>query len=727
MLASASLSFVLEPLFARMVLPLFGGAPAVWNTCVVFYQLALLGGYLYAHGITRWLRPKAQVISQLLLMLAAFAVLPMRPNLGWMPAVGSAVVPGILLMLTVSIGLPFFAVSTIAPLLQRWFAGTGHKDAADPYFLYAASNLGSFGGLLAYPILIEPNLRVSTQGIVWTGAYSFLILLVGLCGVRVWRASAGKSSGADGVLQAGPQDAVALDDASVGSSQRLRWVLLAAVPASLMLSVTTYASTDIAAVPLLWIVPLGLYLLTFVASFSRRQVLPAWLSGAILPLLVVPCVFLLVTELRQPVAFVLPLHIAAFFVAAMVCHGQLAQSRPGVSRLTEFYVWIAVGGAVGGLFNVLAAPILFVKTTEYPLVLLLACLLRPTPEVGLQSRTRWLPDLLLATVPGLVFAALVFSARFAGLPSTLISQILVVSTPLLICLGFWPWPRRFALGLVGIFVVAVYGAAGDPVLFAQRTFFGSFQVVESYGMHVLMHGTTNHGAQWIDPSRRYEPTTYYGRTGPIGQVFEQVRDVARANRIGVIGLGSASLSAYALPGERWTFYEIDPAIERIARDERLFTMLKRVGDQARVVLGDGRLSLRASTEQYDFLLLEAFTSDAIPVHLITREAVALYLAHLAPHGVLAFHISNRYLDLAPVLANLAAADGLTALVRGQGFGDLSAEERQEGFLASRWVVLARTASDLAPLTQDQRWQPLTGTAAAAWTDDFSNIWRVFHW
>ena len=495
--ASASLVFILEPLFARMVLPLFGGVPEVWNTCVVFYQLVLVAGYLYSHFVSRWLSVKGQVTAQIGIMALALAVLPVHPALGWMPHAGTVVVPGMLLFLAVSVGLPFFAVSTIAPLLQRWFASTGHRDALDPYFLYAASNVGSFLGLLAYPLLIERDLRVTTQSWAWAGGYALLILMVSACGFAIWR-----------LPQTTVRAAEAARPDAITARDRIRWVLLAAVPASLMLSVTTYASTDIAPVPLLWIVPLGLYLLTFVVAFARRRVLPLWLSGGLLPLLVLPCTFTIVTELRQPLAIILPLHLVTFAVAAAVCHSQLADSRPGVSRLTEFYVWIAVGGAIGGLFNVLAAPLLFVKTTEYPLALVLTCLLRPTPRILRQAPARLLIDIATAAVPGLVFVALVFSARLSGVAPMLANQILVVSLPLLMSLGFWPWPRRFGLALLGVFLAANYGASGQPILLAQRDFFGVHQVIVQNGMHVLMNGTTNHGAQWMDPARRYDPTTY---------------------------------------------------------------------------------------------------------------------------------------------------------------------------------------------------------------------------
>ncbi|MGE0451321.1 MAG: fused MFS/spermidine synthase [Vicinamibacterales bacterium] len=730
LLSSAGLTFVLEPLFARMVLPLFGGAPAVWNTCVVFYQLALLAGYLYAHAVTRWLSPRAQVVAQIALMLLALTVLPVRAAVDWMPQAQSAVVPGMFVMLAVSVGLPFFAVATIAPLLQGWFARTSHRHASDPYFLYAASNLGSFVGLIAYPVLVEPNLRVSTQSQWWAAGYVLLIAVVALCGRSVWQArSVSGPATADVRHSAVPGGGALAPVATIRGvavwQQRLWWVLLSAVPASLMLSVTTYATTDIAAVPLLWVLPLGMYLLTFVVAFARQKYLPEAFTNGALPAFALVTAVVLVTEPRRPIGLVLPLHLVTFLVAALVCHTRLARSRPEVSRLTEFYLWVAVGGAVGGLFNVLAAPLLFVTTAEYPLALALACLARPMPAIGRQAGSSWIRDTALGLLPGIVFAALVFSARFAQLRPTPGSQLLVVCLPMLLCLGFWPRPVRFALGLCGIFLAAQYGAVGEPVLFAERTFYGSREVVARNGMHVLMHGTTNHGAQWVDPGRQYEPTTYYGRTGPIGQVFEQLRTSDSPRDVGVVGLGSAGLAAYVRPGEQWTFYELDPGIDRIARDPRLFTMLTHAGAQASTVLGDARLSLRGSQDRHDILVVDAFSSDAIPVHLLTREAIALYLAHLAPGGVLAFHVSNRYVDLRPVLANLAEADGLVALSRAHA--ELTDAEAREGLLQATWVVLARAARDVEPLASDIRWRRLRGDAVQAWTDDFSNIWSVFHW
>jgi hypothetical protein len=508
--------------------------------------------------------------------------------------------------------------------------------------------------------------------------------------------------------------------------RRLLWLALSAVPASLMLGVTTYMTSDISPIPLLWIVPLALYLLSFVVAFSPRAGPLVRFADRALPLVVLPTAVTMILDAARPLAILIPLHLTAFFVVALVCHGRLAATRPPADRLTGFYLWVALGGVLGGAFNALVAPVVFNSLAEYPVVLVLAFFLRPAPR---WSVSRWPLD---AAVPlGLAAAVVALSAgvEAAGVGQELLRRALVAGVPILLCGLFLRNPLRMGLALGAVFLATSLVAFGErEVLYANRTFFGvqRVEVDPAQGVHLLLHGRIAHGAQSLDPSRREEPLTYYTRSGPLGQIVEAYRAAETDRRVAVIGLGTGSMACYSEPGEAWTFYELDPEIERIARDPRLFTYLRDCGPEARVVLGDARISLgEASGERYGLLAVDAFTSDAIPVHLLTREAIQLYLNRLAPGGVLAFHISNTYVDLHPVLAGLATDLGLVAVARDDD-GPMSSAET--GKFASDWVALGRDERDVAPLLDDPRWYRMRALPGGrVWTDDFSNLLSALRW
>lgn len=724
---SATLLFLVQPLFARMALPLLGGAPAVWNTAQVFYQAALLLGYGYAHLTTRWLGVRRQAVLHLALLTLPLLVLPIGIPAGWTPPRDGNPSLWLLAVLAVAVGLPFFVVSTSSPLLQKWFSGTGHRAAADPYFLYAASNVGSMLALLSYPLLVEPNLGLLDQSWLWALGYGLLLLLMAACAIGLWRAPRGVSTAAvDVVPSAGTVPG------GLSARRRLRWVLLSFVPSSLMLSVTTYLSTDIAAIPLLWVIPLALYLLTFILVFATRPPLPHWLMVRALPFVLLPLVIVLAARATQPIGLLTALHLATFFVATMVCHGEIARDRPSTQHLTEFYLWMSVGGMLGGVFNALLAPQLFTGIVEYPLMLVLACLLLPrgtaaadtsaAPVVAPLRRSQVL-DLGLPVGLSALCALLVAVGEAGGLPAGPASTGLMFGLPALLCFSFSRRPVRFGLGIGAILLVSAWtsGVSGQ-VLYAERSFFGVHRVTLDPGgqYHLLLHGSTLHGKQSLDAARRREPLTYYYPSGPLGQVFDALESGPAQPSVGVVGLGSGAIACYSTPGQRWTFYEIDPAVERIARDQRYFHFLSDCTPDAEVVLGDARLSLEdAASQQYNLLVLDAYSSDSIPMHLMTREALQLYVAKLAPHGLLSFHISNRHLDLEPVLGNLAADAGLVGLTRDDA--TLTEAEEALGKQASQWVVLARQPEDLAALSSDARWQPLRRDAGALWTDQFSSL------
>ncbi|HEX2478703.1 MAG TPA: fused MFS/spermidine synthase [Geminicoccaceae bacterium] len=711
MLLGAFLVFSIQPLFARMALPLLGGAPAVWNTAMVFFQSALLAGYAYAHCLSRCLGPRGQVAGHLSLLAIASLGLPVVIGDGWEPPAGAMSIPWLIALMAWTVGLPFLAVAATAPLIQRWFADSGHPAAGDPYFLYGASNLGSILALLSYPLLVEPTLTLQQQGWLWAAGYGALALAITGCGLVVWRRVAtGVGAAASGA--AAPSE-------PIGWPRRLRWLMLALVPSSLLLAVTTHITTDLAAVPLLWVVPLALYLLTFVVAFARRPWLRhAWMIRA-QPFVLIPLVLLFAWNL--PFWLGLPLHLFGLFVSALVCHGELARLRPTSERLTEFYFWMAAGGALGGAFTALLAPLLFDGVFEYPIALVAACLLRPTlaPAAG-----RRVLDFALPIGIGILLAAR--TGADVGLRDFGTLGLLLVFVPSALALyALAERPLGFGLGIAAAMGGALLAADAQSVVARERSFFGVYTVKrDPAGYHVLLHGTTMHGAQRLDAERRRQPLTYFHRDGPLGQLFGAVG--ARVRNIGAVGLGVGTVACYRRPGQRWTFYEIDPLVERIARDRRHFHYLAECAPDAEIRTGDARLTLQgAPRAAYDLLILDAFSSDAIPMHLMTREALALYLDKLAPGGVIAWHVSNRNLDLAPIVADLAADAGVVAWVQTD---QPSRAELAQYRTPSIWIALARRAEDLGPLVRDPRWQRLHARPdARPWTDDFSNILSALRW
>jgi hypothetical protein len=736
---SSLLLFLVEPMIARMALPLLGSTPSVWNTSMLFFQAILLAGYAYAHVAIRWLGARRHALLHIGLLLLALPLLPIKIPAGWTPPAQGNPAWWLLAVLVVSVGLPFFLLSSTAPMLQGWLAATTHRAARDPYVLYRASNLGSAVALLAYPILVEPTLRLDEQARFWQLAYvSLVVVTLAAVGVllRTTRTSDRLASGevmdADAasrpIIAGGAIDVSGVSAAipapssgGIDVTRKLRWMLLAFAPSSLMLAVTTYATSDIAPIPLLWILPLTLYLLSFVLVFSpRARILHGW-TTRVFPFAVLSIAISLGAKVVDPLWVLVPLHLLAFFVVAMKCHGEVARDRPDPSRLTEFYLWIALGGVLGGLFNAIVAPRVFNSFTEYPTVLVLACLVTAGPILSNRGQRRL--DVMFAAGVAVATAAVLVGALDVAHISHPIARATMLVIPAALCVTFARRPLRFGLAVGAMLVVAaVLVSQPGRLLFADRTFFGTHRVVVEGRFHLLMHGNTLHGAQATDPSARDEPLTYYSRTGPVGQLFRAFDDAHPGTDVAVVGLGAGSMACYAKPGERWTFYEIDPAILRIATDARFFTYLRDcLPGRYIVALGDARLSLRtAHPGRFGLLAIDAFNSDAIPVHLMTREAMRLYLRTLTPHGVLAFHITNRYLDLVPVVANLARDAGLVGFIRADR--NVPASQLAGGKLPSTWVAMARSTDDLRIISSDPRWKRLQANPNdPVWTDDFSNI------
>jgi hypothetical protein len=718
---AAGLVFLVQPMIAKALLPTFGGAPQVWTASLLFFQAALLAGYGYAHASVRALGLRRQPLVHLAALLLPLLVLPI--GLRGLDAVrGLPPAFAVAAILAVSVGAPYLVVSATSPLLQRWFAVTGHRTAADPYFLYAGGNAGSLLGLLAYPFLIEPRFRLGDQAILWSVGYLAFAVLVGGCALVAARRSVPEH---EAVPDASDAVAIVPDEAAIPARRQLGWVALAFIPSSLLLGVTTHVQTDIAAVPLLWVIPLSLYLLTFVVAFSRKRLLPPRLAGLVLPLLVVAVALSYIGFLPLPLWATVAVHYGAFFVAAMLAHGRLADDRPPADQLTRYYLLVSVGGALGGLFNAIVAPLMFDQVLEYPLALVLALLIRP--PVGrpvadpARARRARLLDLVapfamyLVTLLGLVTVARLDIGRLG-------SVALVVGV-LVACFVFVRRPVRFALGVAA--VLAVVLLAGDQSLYADRTFFGVNRVIDDgEGRHIYLSGQTVHGVQRAAPGGGREPMSYYHPSGPAGQVFTTLRDGPDGlTHVAVVGLGAGGLAAYADAGQRYDFYEIDPAVIAIAQDPRLFTFLSEAPAEVRVIEGDGRLRIAETAPAgYDLIVLDAFSSDAVPAHLLTREAVTLYLEKLRPGGVLLFNVTNTYLDVRSVVAGSTRALGITALTRSDTDVGTAPPGDKE---ISEWVVASRDPASLAPFVADGRWRPVDGLGRTIlWTDDFSDILGV---
>ncbi len=706
---AAALVFAVQPMVAKMLLPHFGGTPAVWIVSLVFFQCALLCGYAFAHVSLRLLGPRRQSFLQLALLLLPLTTLPIAVAADAGP--GESPHLGLLLALLIAAGLPFFVVTTASPVLQRWFSACGDAASRDPYFLYAAGNAGSLLGLLAYPILIEPFLTLSEQARLWTTGYAVFVVLAAVCTLRL--------------LASPPPDSVAESrEASppLGRLTALRWIGMAALPSSLMVATTSHLSTDIAAVPLLWVIPLALYLLSFVAAFARSSPLSlATISWATVAssLLVIGSLLPIV---QLPIWIVVSVHGANLFFVALLVHRRLALERPPAERLTQFYLLLSLGGVCGGVFSALIAPAIFSTIAEYPISIVLALLFRPGPRrprpgMGFLRRNAdvLLPFALLAAILG---AAKAIPA--GGSSGAILLGALLLSAVAALAL-FASRPVRFALGVGAMLLIATLPPTS---LHSERTFFGVLRVEEKGQRHILVNGTTVHGAQSFAPGRGQEPASYYIREGPLGQLFDALG--GRARRVAVIGLGAGGASVYGRKGDRWTFFEIDKAVVRIASNPRYFTYLRDAKADVRVVVGDGRLKIsEAPAGSYDLFVLDAFSSDSVPVHLLTREAIQLYLRKLSPNGVMAFHISNRYLDLRPVISGNARSLGLPGLF--QSYVVTRAAAR-DGAASSIWVLVARDLAALGKLVDDPRWKPLdTRAGQPVWTDEFSNILSVVRW
>ena len=725
---NAALLFIVEPMVAKMILPLLGGSPAVWNTSLVFYQACLLMGYAYAHFGSRWLGTRRHALVHLNLVLAGLLLLPVVLPVDWFDAPNHNPVGLVLGGLSVSIGLPFLVLSAGAPLMQKWFAQCEHGAAEDPYFLYAASNAGSIAGLLAYPLILERQLTLSQQNHFWVFGYLLVLVLTSVCVLYylrpLWR------NGENVVARDEESTSTPVDPRPVNFARRLRWVFWSFVPSSLLLGVTSYITTDVASAPLLWVLPLTAYLLSFVLAFARSS----WAGGAFLArrqaFLLLGAAVTVFLHATDPNWIILPLHLMAFFSTALVCHGRLAQDRPSAKHVTDFYFWISLGGVLGGILNALIAPLIFTGVLEYPLAIAAAAFIRP--YIGNKNDSSWSRRLDWLLPPA--WMALIVFVTLALKHSLILPQandlILIYGTSGVIFLAFAYRPVRFGGALLALTLTSLwYPSSFGQVLHADRSFFGAYRtMLDVEGRkHLLFHGTTIHGAQSVDEPTRLRPLTYYYPSGPAGQVFEINSKMRADGQVAIVGLGTGALACHGAPTQKFTFYEIDPLVEKIARDPELFTYLRDCRPRIEVVIGDARISLaKAPNRRYSLFVLDAFSSDVIPTHLLTHEALDLYLRKLAKDGLLLVHISNRFMDLAPVLDRLAHDLNLIAYV--QNDFHVSPEESRAGKFSSRWIVLARDENVIAPYVRDLRWQRLNGALGGdLWTDEFSDVLKVISW
>lgn len=728
---SAALLFTVQPLYGRLAMPILGGAPQVWATTLVFFQCALLAGYAYAHGLQR-LRPRAQPAVHLLVIGAGALFLPLRL---WTAGTPDADAPAswLLATLALSVGVPFVALSAQAPLLQRWFA-TAHPGS-DPYPLYVASNAGSLTGLLAYPFVLEPSLTLGQQSRAWAVGYA--LLAVGLAAVAGFVRRTPERAGSAPAPLTPDRPATTSDEMQASTTAEPAdaawpaWLAYSAVPSALLVAVTTQITTDFAALPMMWVPPLALYLVTFMIAFAAQPLAPPRVA---LRLGVAGTIGLAATTYAVPTHSAL-LHTAfvllCFFAVALALHGELVRRRPRPARLTSFYLAMAAGGALGGTTTALVPPLILNQAHERPLLVLLAATLiafayrREPGGIARRGALAWFEGRQSGIAGDVAFtvvcAGLAASFVVASVDYTGPQQVaFVVPSALLLALAVFAArrrPLRAALAIAAALVAAggwrVVADAGT--IWRGRSFYGQYRVMQRPDRRSLSHGTTLHGAQSAYDFARRVPLTYYGPTSGAGRVLAD----SAAKEVGVVGLGTGAMACWARPGQRWTFFEIDPLIVRVARDTGLFTYLHDCAPEARFVLGDARLTLaREPDGEFDVLAVDAFSSDAIPLHLLTSEAFALYRAKLSPQGVLLVHVSNRHLDLVPVVAAVAAAQGWTLRVNED---PAPAERPGLYFTSSTWLWLAAVGAT-EPGGETDGWSawPADRPLPRVWTDDYAN-------
>jgi SAM-dependent methyltransferase len=709
---SAFLLFCCQPMVGKMVLPLLGGAASVWTTCVLFFQVMLLAGYLYAHLLGKLSNLRHQTVVHLGLMAAALAFLPIRFGSSALPDAASDPVAWQLLQLARSVAVPFFVISTTAPLLQSWFTRTTDPAARDPYFLYAASNVGSLLALILYPFVFEPAFGVATQSGWWTAGYGLLVVLFLVLAAMFWRA---------------PLQAAVKESAPPPKSRtRAYWLAASFVPSALMLAVTTHVQVNLASVPFLWTLPLAIYLVTFILAFGSALRVSWQGISRVAPFLLVLLfpIFAAGPVLKTTLYLGLLLaHLILLFVGAMLCHAALAESRPHPARLTEYFAWIAFGGVLGGLFAAILAPMVFSTVLEYPLLAATLAFFR-APIDSRRSAADWAFPIFL----GLALVAAWLVCLWLGFEITVEIAGAVIGNVALAILIFafnrrrWFFAGELAAAILLYAMILAPAFERGSRMYVARNFFGVKKVLYEVNgnQRKLLHGDTMHGLEGLDLARAGKPLSYYFPDAPLGNVMEMMQD-RPAQQIGVVGLGSGTVAAYTLPKRHITFFEIDPQVDFIAR--RFFSFLPRCADRCDVVLGDGRLSIQNRPDgTFDLLILDAFNSDSIPTHLLSREAMAIYKTKLKPDGAILIHVSNRYLKIQELVSALVVDARLPSLVRSDD------ELGESGKARSIFIIAALNAESIAPLKERWQWiEVFRPEGFAPWTDDYSNLLGLLRW
>lgn len=719
---SAFLLFGVQPMFTKMVMPVLGGTPAVWSVAMVFFQSVLLAGYAYAHGLTRWLDPRVAAIVHVAVMaLVLVAGLPIALSEDWgtPPEQGQAL--WLIGVFTVSVGLPFFAVSANGPLLQAWFARTGHPHASDPYFLYGASNIGSLLALLAYPFVVERMFPLADQSTLWSSGFLALMIAIGACALFLRPgATVGVAQG-----EAMPQEAAA----PITLKDRMGWIGMSLVPSALLVATTAHMTNEVAAVPLFWVVPLALYLMTFSIAFRPGGEKMDRVLLLIQPALLTGIMATLSVARGLPFYGLLGLNLAFFTVSVIICHRELYARRPSAGDLTQFYFFMSLGGVIGGALASLVAPLVFERLLEFPLLAVAVLLCRSDVRAWLVSAKP------AVVIPGIVAALTLFLLADRSileqdiLPGETFVGILIVSFGLTAMSVNRP-VRLLISAAVGM-LVSVIVSTPSHLVEQTRSFFAVHSVYETptgEGRY-LKHGNTLHGAErWADSSgqpldSRPEPASYFHFGGAYHEAIDQARAAhgGKFGKVAVIGLGMGSLACHSQPGETWDFFEIDSEVVRIARDKQLFRAFSECTPGAKVVVGDGRLTLAKEQGGYDLIMLDAFSSASPPVHLVTKEAVAMYASKLSPKGVLIFNVSNRHMVLNYVVAASAREAGMMTWHRSDS------PAKTGNFMNTlktpvEVAIVARRPQDVGVIARNPVWARTDIPADfKVWTDDYSNV------
>lgn len=715
LLLSATLLFSIQPMFSKMLLPFLGGTPQVWNTAMLFFQAFLLAGYAYAHITGKYLSVPVQAALHIILLAIFVGVLPATIPAGWEPGANTSPAFWQLSVMTLAIGGPFFVVSGSAPMLQHWFSGTSHKDSDNPYFLYGASNLGSMAALLSYPTVIEPLMTVHAQSQTWLYGYIALIFLTLACAALTISSASKK-----------PDNNKKPAAEKIPGITRIKWIALSFVPSSLMLGVTTYITTDIASVPLLWIMPFALYVSTFIIVFARKQILNEktikWLLALAVILLIVQMIGLKNFVNVYPFALI-SIHMIVFFFMALSCHYRLAQAKPSAANLTEFYFFMSLGGVLGGIFNALIAPEFFIYPLEYPLALAAGLMLSVTKIKGnkISAEDIWITPIIC----GLCYTGFfLIDIKY----ETALILLCILNGSGLIYTAKNPWHFALTAGLVILLSPLTSSfsiTTHDKEIYRNRNFFGVHKIINTEKTRIFVSGVTNHGAQPLAPKDKLTRISYYSKYSPLTEVFDYLNSLpTKQQHIAALGLGIGVVSCYTHQGRSFDFFEIDKDVAKIAENRNYFTYLSDCGSPHKIFIGDGRLEIEKQPDHsYDTIVIDVFSSDNIPVHIMTVEALKTYFKKLKENGIIVIHISNKYLDLEPVFHEIGKVLNVPVLGKNTSIPRLIGNTGIKSYPA-HYIVMTKSPDALEYL-KSHHWTPsFSREGVKAWTDQYSNILSV---